>query len=76
MGLSFVSKVAPSRFQGLMQGGWLLATAVGNKLLFVGTLLWDKVDLTLLWLVFIICCLLSAGFIFTILKRLEKASAG
>ena len=24
MGLSFVSKVAPSRFQGLMQGGWLL----------------------------------------------------
>ena len=33
MGLSFVSKVAPSRFQGLMQGGWLLATAVGNKLL-------------------------------------------
>ena len=23
MGLSFVSKVAPSRFQGLMQGGWL-----------------------------------------------------
>lgn len=72
MGLSFVSKVAPSRFQGLMQGGWLLATAVGNKLLFVGTLLWDKVELWQLWLVFIICCLISAGFIFSILKRLEK----
>jgi len=75
MGLSFVSKVAPSRFQGLMQGGWLLATAVGNKLLFVGTLLWDKVSLSALWLVFIICCLLSATFIFSILKRLEKASS-
>ncbi|HBE42349.1 MAG TPA: MFS transporter [Bacteroidales bacterium] len=75
MGLSFVSKVAPSRFQGLMQGGWLLATAVGNKLLFVGTLLWDKVKLTNLWLVFIICCLISAAFIFSILKRLEKASS-
>ncbi len=75
MGLSFVSKVAPSRFQGLMQGGWLLATAVGNKLLFVGTLLWDKVQLTSLWLVFIICCLLSATFIFIILKRLEKAAS-
>lgn len=74
MGLSFVSKVAPSRFQGLMQGGWLLATAVGNKLLFVGTILWDKVNLTTLWLVFIVCCLLSAAFIFSILKRLEKAS--
>jgi len=72
MGLSFVSKVAPSRFQGLMQGGWLLATAVGNKLLFVGTLLWDRVELWQLWLVFIVCCLTSAAFIFSILKRLEK----
>jgi len=72
MGLSFVSKVAPSRFQGLMQGGWLLATAVGNKLLVVGTILWDKVELSTLWLVFIICCLVSAAFIFSILKRLEK----
>ena len=76
MGLSFVSKVAPSRFQGLMQGGWLLATAVGNNLLFVGTLLWDKVQLGTLWLVFIVCCLLSATFIFSILKRLEKATSG
>jgi POT family proton-dependent oligopeptide transporter len=74
MGLSFVSKVAPSRFQGLMQGGWLLATAVGNKLLFVGTLLWDKVELWQLWLVFIVCCLVSATFIFSILRRLEKTS--
>ena len=72
MGLSFVSKVAPSRFQGLMQGGWLLATAVGNKLLFVGTLMWDKVELWQLWLVFVVCCLTSAAFIFSILKRLEK----
>jgi len=76
MGLSFVSKVAPSRFQGLMQGGWLLATAVGNKLLFVGSLLWNKVELWQLWLVFIICCLTSAGFIFSILKRLEKEGKG
>ncbi len=75
MGLSFVSKVAPSRFQGLMQGGWLLATAVGNKLLFVGTLLWVRVNLSTLWLVFIVCCLLSATFIFSILKRLNKAAS-
>lgn len=75
MGLSFVSKVAPSRFQGLMQGGWLLATAIGNKLLFIGTLLWDKVALSTLWLVFIVCCLVSATFIFSILKRLEKAAS-
>ena len=74
MGLSFVSKVAPSRFQGLMQGGWLLATAVGNKLLFVGTIMWDRVELWQLWLVFIVCCILAATFIFSILRKLESAS--
>ena len=76
MGLSFVSKVAPSRFQGLMQGGWLLATAVGNKFLFVGSLMWKRVDLYMLWGIFIICCILSAIFIFSIMKRLEKATNG
>ena len=74
MGLSFVSKVAPPRFQGLMQGGWLLATAVGNKLLVVGSIGWSKLALWQLWGVFIICCLVSAAFIFSILKRLEKAT--
>ena len=74
MGLSFVSKVAPQRFQGLMQGGWLLATAVGNKLLFVGSFFWGKLDLWQLWLIFIVCCLISASFIFSIMKRLERVT--
>lgn len=74
MGLSFVSKVAPQRFQGLMQGGWLLATAVGNKLLFVGSFFWGKLELWQLWLIFITCCLLSAAFIFSIMKKLEAAT--
>jgi proton-dependent oligopeptide transporter, POT family len=75
IGLSFVSKVAPGRFQGLMQGGWLLATAVGNKLLFVGSTFWGKVDLWQLWLIFIVCCLVSAAFIFSIMKRLERITS-
>ncbi len=75
MGLSFVSKVAPPRFQGLMQGGWLLATALGNKLLFVGSFFWGRLDLWQLWLIFIVCCLLSAAFIFSIMKRLESATS-
>lgn len=75
MGLSFVSKVAPERFQGLMQGGWLLATAVGNKLLFVGGYLWDRTALWLVWGIFVACCLLSAAFIFSIMKKLEQATA-
>jgi POT family proton-dependent oligopeptide transporter len=74
MGLSFVSKVAPVRFQGVMQGGWLLATAVGNKLLFIGSFFWEKIELWQLWLIFVATCLMSAAFIFSILKRLERAT--
>lgn len=74
MGLSFVSKVAPPRFQGLMQGGWLLATAIGNKLLFVGSYFWNRIELWQLWAIFIVCCLLSAAFIFSIMKRLERVA--
>ncbi len=74
MGLSFVSKVAPPRFQGLMQGGWLLATAVGNKLLVVGSYFWSRLDLWMLWSIFIVCCLLSAAFMFSMLKKLERVT--
>jgi POT family proton-dependent oligopeptide transporter len=74
MGLSFVSKVAPPRFQGIMQGGWLFATALGNKLLFVGSFFWGRLELWQLWAIFLVCCLLSAAFIFSILKRLERAT--
>jgi POT family proton-dependent oligopeptide transporter len=74
MGLSFVSKVAPVRFQGVMQGGWLLATAVGNKLLFIGGFFWERIQLWQLWSIFVVTCLLSAAFIFSILKRLERAT--
>lgn len=75
MGLSFVSKVAPPRFQGLMQGGWLLATAVGNKLLFTGSFFWGKIELWQLWAIFITVCLLSAMFMFSMIKRLEKVTS-
>ncbi len=74
MGLSFVSKVAPQRFQGLMQGGWLLATAVGNKLLFVGSYFWGRLELWQLWLIFIVGILLAATVIFSIMKKLETAT--
>lgn len=74
MGLSFVSKVAPARFQGLMQGGWLLATAVGNKLLFVGSDFWGKLEIWELWAIFVVACIISAIFIFSIMKRLERVT--
>lgn len=75
MGLSFVSKVAPPQYAGLMQGGWLAATAIGNLLVGVMGSLWDKMPMGWFWGVLIICCLLSAAFIFAVMKRLERATA-
>jgi proton-dependent oligopeptide transporter, POT family len=75
MGLSFVSKVSPPRVQGLMQGGWLGATAIGNKLLFVGSYFWGRVELWQLWAIFTVCCLMSASLIFIMMKRLEAATS-
>ncbi len=44
MGLSTVSKMAPPRIAGLMMGGWMLATAIGNKLSGVLATMWDTYD--------------------------------
>jgi len=74
IGISFVSKVSPPRFQGLMQGGWLFATAIGNKLLFVGSRMWVRIELWQVWLIFVVVCILSVIFIFSIMKRLERVT--
>ena len=51
LGLAFVSKVAPPHMQGLMQGFWLAATAVGNALLFVGGWLYLHMPMWATWAV-------------------------
>jgi len=57
-----------------MQGGWFAATALGNYLLSVIGYLWGIVPLWALWLILVACCLLSATFIFAVMKRLERAT--
>ncbi len=74
MGISFVSKVAPPKYKGLMMGGWFVATAIGNTLVSVGGFLWGGISLTVVWSVFIVLCLLSALFMFAMMKRLESAT--
>ena len=75
MGISFVSKVAPPKYKGMMMGCWFAATAIGNYLVSIPGLLWSKLPLWGVWSVLIVLCLLSAVFIFSVLKRLEKATA-
>jgi len=72
MGISFVSKVAPPKYKGMMMGGWFVATAIGNQLVVVGGLLWGAVPLWLCWSVFLAVCLIAAVFMFVMMKRLEK----
>ncbi|HRD03060.1 MAG TPA: MFS transporter, partial [Candidatus Saccharicenans sp.] len=75
MGISFVSKVAPPKYKGLMQGGWFAATAIGNYLVGVVGWLWMKLPLWALWSILVVACLLSAAFMFSIMKKLEKVAA-
>ena len=74
MGISFVSKVAPPKYKGMMMGCWFVATALGNMLVAVGGFLWGGLSLTIVWSVFIALCLLSALFMFVMMKRLESAT--
>ena len=76
MGISFVSKVAPPKFKGMMMGCWFAATAVGNYATSLIGYLWGSgMALWMVWSVLIVLCLLSALFIFSIMKRLESATA-
>lgn len=75
MGISFVSKVAPPKYKGAMMGCWFGATAIGNYLVVIPTLLWNKIDVSVLWAILVVICVISAGFIFVMMKRLEAATS-
>ena len=74
MGISFVSKVAPPKYKGLMMGGWFAATAIGNYLVAIIGYLWGGMQLWMVWSILVALCLVSAIFMFSILKRLEKVT--
>ncbi|MDR1199849.1 MAG: peptide MFS transporter [Prevotellaceae bacterium] len=74
LGLSFVSKIAPKNMQGLCQGLWLTATAIGNSILFVGGILYEHVPLWTCWMVFAAACALSMAVMMFMLKWLENVT--
>ena len=75
IGISYVSKVAPPKHKGLMQGGWFAATAIGNLLAGLIGMFWDKWEMWQFFLLIVILCLMSAAFIFAVRKKLEKAAS-
>ncbi len=74
IGISFVSQVAPPQYKGLAQGGWLGATAIGNLAAGLIGPFWDKWELWQFFGLLVVLTLLSAVFIFSILKLLERAT--
>ncbi len=74
MGISFVSKVAPTKYKGLMMGGWFAATAIGNYLVSIIGMLWGGLPLWILWAILVALCLISALFIFSVMGKLEKVA--
>jgi POT family proton-dependent oligopeptide transporter len=74
LGLSFVSKVAPAHMQGLMQGGWLTATAVGNFSLFLGAMMYENISISITWTVFVSVCLASMLVMLAMVKWLERVA--
>ena len=75
MGISFVSKVAPPQYKGLMMGLWFAATAVGNYLSSIPSMLWNNVPLWVNWSVLMALCVISGIFMFAMLRKLEAATA-
>ncbi len=74
LGLSFVSKVAPTHMQGLMQGGWLTATAVGNFSLVLGAMMYENISISITWTVFVTVCVLSMLAMLAMVKWLERVA--
>lgn len=74
LGLSFVSKVAPPHLQGVMQGCWLGATALGNQLLFIGTIFYESIPIWAAWCVFVAACLISMFTMLCMVKWLERVA--
>ncbi|MCQ2149236.1 MAG: peptide MFS transporter [Bacteroidales bacterium] len=75
MGISFVSKVAPPKYKGLMMGCWFAATAIGNYLSSIPSMLWENVPLWVNWTVLMVLCVISGVVMFSMLKKLEAATA-
>ncbi len=76
LGLSFVSKIAPKHLQGICQGLWLGATALGNLIIFLGVRMLNSfTHLWYTWLVFAVICLIAMLVMFGMLKWLERITS-
>ena len=69
-----VGQILDGSQQGLMQGFWLAATAVGNALLFVGGWLYLHTPMWATWFVFVAACGLSMLVMLSMVRWLERGT--
>jgi POT family proton-dependent oligopeptide transporter len=74
MGISFVSKVSPPRYRGLMQAGWYVATAVGNFLAGYIGIFYYHWELWKFFALLVVLSLASGVVMLLLLKTINKAS--
>ena len=75
LGLSFVSKIAPKHLQGICQGLWLGATALGNLFIWIGPVMLNGMPkLWMCWAVFLVICLVAMGVMWGMVKWLERVT--
>ena len=69
---SFISQFARPKHQGIMQSVCSLAAVIGNYLLFLGAIMYERIPILATWLIFVTICLISMIVLLLILKRVEK----
>ncbi len=69
---SFISQFAQPKHQGIMQSVCLLATSIGNSLMFLSMIMYKHIPVWATWLIFAIICLTSMVVLLLILKWVEK----
>ena len=75
MGISFVTKVAPPKYKGLMMGLWFASTAIGNYLSSIPGLLWNNVPLWANWAILMALCVIAGAIMFSMMKKINEATA-
>jgi POT family proton-dependent oligopeptide transporter len=75
MGLSLVSRLAPTRYTALMMGGWFLSTSIGNKLAGVIGGLWEEIPLVGIFWINFACALAAAGLIALMVPWIRRVMA-
>jgi POT family proton-dependent oligopeptide transporter len=76
VGLSLVTKLAPSKHVGLCMGGWFLATAIAEKLAQVFGAYWGKMPPVQYFFIFVVMCAVGALLMALLVRRLKRMMHG